>query len=71
MGIQSLDEAGWAKIRETSPRIYLNRKTPPFLVIHGTKDQAVDYSQAVLTVELLKQIGVPCQLITVQDGVHG
>lgn len=70
-GIQSLDEAGWAKIRETSPRIYLSRKTPPFLVIHGTKDEAVDYSQATLTVQLFKQIGVPCKLITVQDGVHG
>ena len=70
-GIQSLNDAGWAKIRETSPRIYLSRKTPPFLVIHGTKDQAVDYSQATLTVRLFKQIGVPCRLITVQDGVHG
>ena len=70
-GIQSLDKAGWAKIRETSPRIYLGRKTPPFLVIHGTKDQAVDYSQALLTVQLFKQIGVPCKLITVRDGVHG
>ena len=40
-------------------------------MIHGTKDQAVDYSQATLTVQLFKQIGVPCKLITVQDGVHG
>jgi alpha-L-fucosidase 2 len=70
-GIQALDEPGWAKIRETSPRIYLGRKTPPFLVIHGTKDPAVDYSQATLTQELFKQIDVPCRLITVQDGVHG
>jgi acetyl esterase len=70
-GIQDLDDAGWAKIHETSPRIYLSKKTPPFLVIHGTKDEAVDYSQATLTVDLFKRIGVPCQLITVQDGVHG
>jgi acetyl esterase len=70
-GIQALNEAGWRNIRQTSPRIYLSRKTPPFLVIHGTKDQAVDYSQATLTVELFKQIGVPCRLITVPDGVHG
>jgi len=70
-GMQSLDDAGWAKIRETSPRIYINAKTPPFLVIHGTSDEAVDYAQATLTVDLLKHAGVPCQLITVQDGVHG
>ncbi len=64
-------EEGRATIRESSPRIYLNSKTPPFLVIHGTKDEAVDYSQALLTVELLKKLGVPCELITIQDGVHG
>jgi alpha-L-fucosidase 2 len=70
-GIEALDKAGWDKILETSPRIYLSHKTPPFLLIHGTKDQAVDYSQATLSVELFRQIGVPCQLITVEDGVHG
>ncbi|MDQ6663085.1 MAG: alpha/beta hydrolase [Acidobacteriota bacterium] len=70
-GIDGLDAAGLAKIRETSPAIYLNSKTPPFLVIHGTKDEAVDYSQALLTVELFKKLGVPCKLITVEDGVHG
>jgi acetyl esterase len=69
--MKTMDEAGRANIRATSPRIYLNSKTPPFLVIHGTKDEAVDYSQALLTVELLKKLGVPCELITVQDGVHG
>jgi acetyl esterase len=69
--IQALDEAGLAKIREASPDTYLSRKTPPFLVIHGTKDEAVDYSQALRTVELFKKIGVPCDLITIQDGIHG
>ena len=70
-GIEALDDAGWRQIRRTSPRIYLGPQTPPFLVIHGTRDQAVDYSQALLTVELLEKIHVPCKLITVPDGVHG
>ena len=69
--IETLDENGLAKLREASPATYLSRKTPPFLVIHGTKDEAVDYSQATLTLELFKKIGVPCELITVQDGIHG
>ena len=70
-GIDSLDQAGIEKIRQTSPRIYLNPKTPPFLIIHGTKDEAVDFGQAQLAVELLNKNGTPCELITVQDGVHG
>ncbi len=69
--IEARDDAGLARIREASPATYLSRKTPPFLVIHGTKDDAVAYSQATLTVELFTKIGVPCELITIQDGVHG
>ncbi len=67
----TLDETGRAHIRVASPRIYLNSKTPPFLVIHGTRDEAVSYSQALLTVELLRKRGIPCELITIPDGVHG
>jgi alpha-L-fucosidase 2 len=68
---QTLDANGRAHIREASPRIYLNSKTPPFLVIHGTKDDAVEYAQAPLTVDLLKKRGIPCDLITIPDGMHG
>ena len=69
--MKALDEVGREHIREASPRIYLNSKTPPFLVIHGTRDEAVSYSQALLTIELLKQRGIPCELITIPDGIHG
>ncbi len=69
--IEALDENGLAKIREASPATYLSRKTPPFVVIHGTKDEVVAYSQATLTLELFKKIGVPCELITIPDGIHG
>jgi acetyl esterase len=69
--IQELDAAGLAKIRASSPAVYLSHKTPPFLFIHGTKDEAVPYSQALLALELFKKAGVPSELITVDDGIHG
>jgi alpha-L-fucosidase 2 len=69
--IDALDEAGMAKVREGSPDEYVNSRTPPFLFIHGTKDQAVPYEQSVLGVELLKKQGIPCDLITVPEGIHG
>ncbi len=69
--ITEWNDAATAKLREASPATYLSRKTPPFLFIHGTKDEAVPYEQATLAVELFKKAGVPCDLITVQDGVHG
>jgi len=69
--IMEWNDAAAAKLREASPATYLSRKTPPFLFIHGTKDEAVPYEQATLAVELFKKTGVPCDLITVRDGIHG
>jgi alpha-L-fucosidase 2 len=69
--ITEWNDAAIAKLREASPSTYLSCQTPPFLFIHGTKDEAVPYSQATLAVELFKKAGVPCDLITVQDGIHG
>jgi acetyl esterase len=69
--IDDYGAAGMAKLHEASPRTYLNKKTPPFLIIHGTKDAAVPYDQALLHVRLFKERGIPVELITVEDGVHG
>lgn len=69
--IDEYDAAAKAKLREASPHTYLNKKTPPFLVIHGTEDAAVPYEQAKLHVELFRKHGIPVELITVQDGIHG
>src|SRR5436190_3058667 len=63
--------AATAKLHEASPRTYLNKKTPPFLIIHGTSDTSVPYDQATLHVKLLKERHIPVELITVQDGTHG
>jgi acetyl esterase len=69
--IEALDDAGVAKIREASPETHVNSRTPPFLFIHGTKDPAVPYEQSTRGMELFKKAGIPADLITVQDGVHG
>jgi alpha-L-fucosidase 2 len=69
--IAQWDDAAMARLREASPATYLGRRTPPFLFIQGTADAAVPYDQATLAVELFKKARIPCELITVQDGVHG
>jgi acetyl esterase len=63
--------AAMAKLHDSSPHTYLNRKTPPFLIIHGTRDASVPFEQATLHMKLLKERHIPVELITVQDGVHG
>ena len=69
--ITEWNAAAIATIQEASPNTYISRKTPPFLFIHGTEDEAVPYSQATLAMELFKKQGIPSQLITVQGGIHG
>jgi alpha-L-fucosidase 2 len=44
---------------------------PPFLLVHGTADMSVPYNQSVQLQAKLKAAGVSCDLITIDDGVHG
>ncbi len=58
-------------LRKASAAAYVKPGAPPFLLIHGTKDEAVPYDQSVRFAEQLKAAGVPCDFYTVQDGIHG
>lgn len=54
-----------------NPLMYINDKTPPFLIFHGNKDPFVPHCQSeVLHAELKKQ-GVSSELIIVDEGGHG
>jgi len=44
---------------------------PPFLLLHGTRDDHVPYQQSVAMRAKLLAAGVPCQLITIPEGPHG
>jgi alpha-L-fucosidase 2 len=69
--ITAWDEAARKTLTDASPHTWINRRTPPFLLIHGTRDAAVPYEQAKLHVELFQKRGIPVELYTVEDGVHG
>ncbi len=43
---------------------------PPSLLIHGTEDASVPYSQSVTFQAKLKELGTPCELITIPGGEH-
>lgn len=53
-----------------SPITYVSPDDPPFLLIHGTRDELVPYEQAQLMYARLLQANVPAQLVTVQNGNH-
>ncbi|HCU38615.1 MAG TPA: hypothetical protein DGT21_25325 [Armatimonadetes bacterium] len=57
--------------RQGSPLTHVSADDPPVLVMHGTEDRTVPYTQATLLEALLKQVGVPVELVTVQGAGHG
>lgn len=66
-----VDEQVSKLLRETSPINDVHAGLPPFLLVHGTADMSVPYSQSVRLQAKLKAAGVVCDLITIDDGVHG
>jgi pectinesterase len=58
-------------LRDASPINLVHPDLPPFLLVHGTADMSVPYSQSVQLQAKLKAAGVACDLITIDDGVHG
>lgn len=54
-----------------SPTTYISRASPPTLIMHGTADEIVPYSQSVLLDSLLRAAGATVTFTTVQGANHG
>ncbi len=57
--------------RSASPITFVSAGDPPFLVIHGTKDPAVNFNQSERFVEALKKAGVDVTFVPVMGAGHG
>ncbi|HEY3840704.1 MAG TPA: alpha/beta hydrolase [Bryobacteraceae bacterium] len=58
-------------LHEFSPVNWVSKEAPPFLLIHGTEDPFVPFSQSEEFCEKLKASGASCKLVPVKDGGHG
>ncbi len=54
-----------------SPVSYINKNTPPFLIIHGNADTTVDISQSDELYDRLTEAGVDCDYIVLNGAIHG
>jgi alpha-L-fucosidase 2 len=70
-GVEKLDEAGLAKLRTSSPIFAVHKGMPPFLIIHGTKDDQVSFEQSTSFCDAMHRDSVRCEIVTVEDGGHG
>jgi alpha-L-fucosidase 2 len=68
---QELSEANLKALHDASPTSYLHAGMPPFLLIHGDKDDKVPYEQSPVFQAKMKALGNVCDLITIPGGVHG
>ena len=62
---------GKAEAEKASAIRYISEKTPPFMILHGTKDTVVPMGQSQALYDALQQKGVPCEFVTIEDAVHG
>jgi alpha-L-fucosidase 2 len=59
-----------AALAEASPAMHITGDEPPFLLIHGDKDDTVPFYQSTHMQAALKAAGVPCDLIVIANGMH-
>jgi acetyl esterase/lipase len=57
--------------RRVNPITYVTKDDPPFLIVHGDKDQSVPHNQSQLLYEALKKAGVKVKFHTVKGAGHG
>ena len=58
-------------IRRASPVTSVSSDAPPFLIIHGDKDDQVLPEQSQLLYQKLVSAGVPASLMVVKNAGHG
>jgi acetyl esterase len=70
-GIKTVDADNIPVLIKASPVEYITPDMPPFLLVHGSKDQDVPYQQSVEMCDKMKQAGARCDLITIPGAPHG
>jgi len=68
LGATSIDRPDLAKA--ASPVTYVDKNDPPFLIIHGEKDDMVSTKHSILLSSWLHLSGVQNELIIVKDAPH-
>jgi acetyl esterase/lipase len=69
--IKKQEEKAIDQLKVFSPVTYTNQNSVPTLIIHGTKDKVVPYSQSELLKEALDKNGVVNELVPIDKGNHG
>ncbi len=55
-GVDGYDEASFSKLKDISPIYAVHKGMPPFLAIHGTRDDQVPYEQSTILCEAMRKV---------------
>jgi acetyl esterase/lipase len=58
------------RLRAVSPVTYLTRDVPPFLLIHGDRDDVVPYTQSLELARRLRMVGASVRFVTAEGASH-
>jgi acetyl esterase len=70
-GVSAVDADSAPRLIKASPVTYIKKDMPPFLLMHGSKDEDVPYQQSVEMCAKMRQAGARCELITLEGAPHG
>lgn len=70
-GMPAVEAATAPILIKASPVTYVRRDMPPFLLMHGTKDEDVPFEQSVEMCGKMKSVGAHCDLIAIEGAPHG
>jgi len=70
--IEAMKRVGFGEynVAEASPITHVTPNDPPFLLIHGDRDELVPVEQSQLMYDRLVQTNVPAQLVIVKNAGH-
>ncbi len=64
-------EVLFSSLRDLSPVTWASRDSPPFLLIHGTRDMLVPFDQSTEMCDALRMAGSVCEVYQVDGAGHG
>ncbi|HEX6821145.1 MAG TPA: alpha/beta hydrolase [Candidatus Sulfotelmatobacter sp.] len=70
-GITGVNAETAPALIKASPVVYISKDMPPFLLMHGSRDEDVPYEQSVEMCAKMKKAGAHCDLITIEGAPHG
>lgn len=70
-GIAAVDAESAPVLIQASPVVYIKKDMPPYLLMHGSKDEDVPHEQSVEMCAKMQKAGAHCELITIEGAPHG